>query len=127
MFVTRGQLWIVELFSEREVEYVKSQHLARIGTASKQGVPDVAAVGYDFDGKYFYVSGMHLTKTHKYKNIVQNPQPSLVIDDLKSIEPWRPRMVKIFGAADLVTRNGYAGQATYIRITPQRKTSWGLD
>lgn len=115
------------LFSAKEVEYLKSQHLARIGTASKDGVPDVAPVGLDFDGKYFYVSGMHLTKTHKYKNTVENPQVSLVIDDLKSIQPWSPRMVKIFGEADLVTRNGYAGEATYIRIAPQRKTSFGLD
>lgn len=118
---------MTELFSAKEVEYLKSQHLARIGTASKGGVPDVAPVGFDFDGKYFYVSGTYLTKTHKYKNAVENPRVSLVIDDLKSIQPWRPRMVKIFGAADLVKRNGYAGQATYIRITPQRKTSFGLD
>jgi pyridoxamine 5'-phosphate oxidase family protein len=116
-----------ELFSEKEVEYLKSQRLARIGTASKDGVPDVAPVGFDFDGKYFYVGGIHLTKTHKYKNVVKNPQVSLVIDDLKSIEPWHPRFIKIFGTGDLVTRNGYAGQATYIRITPKHKISWGLD
>ena len=118
---------MTELFSPKEVEYLKSQHLARIGTASKNGVPDVAPVGFDFDGKYFYVGGMHLTKTHKYKNALENPRVSLVIDDLKSVQPWRPRMVKIFGAADLVTRNGYLGQATYIRIVHKRKTSFGLD
>jgi pyridoxamine 5'-phosphate oxidase family protein len=87
----------------------------------------VAPVGFDFDGKYFYVSGMHLNATHKHKNTVENPRVSLVIDDLKSVQPWHPRMVKIFGEADLVTRNGYAGEATYIRIAPQRKTSFGLD
>ncbi len=118
---------MTELFSPKEVEYLKSQHLARIGTASKNGAPDVAPVGLDFDGKYFYVGGMHLTKTHKYKNVLENPRVSLVIDDLKSVQPWQPRMVKIFGAADLVTRNGYLGQATYIRIVPKRKTSFGLD
>lgn len=116
-----------ELFSDTEAKYLKSQHLARIGTASKNGVPDVAPVGFDFDGKYFYVTGMHLTKTHKYRNVLENPRVSLVVDDLKSIQPWQPRMVKIFGTADLVTRAGYAGEGTYIRITPQRKTSFGLD
>jgi len=116
-----------EFFSAKEIEYIKSQRLARVGTASKDGVPDVAPVGYDFDGHYFYVGGLHLTKTHKYKNVIKNPQVSFVIDDLKSIEPWRPRFLKIFGTSDLVTRNGYLGQATYIRINPQRKTSWGLD
>ena len=116
-----------ELFLEKEVQYIKSQRLARIGTASTDGVPDVAAVGFDFDGKYFYVGGIHLAKTNKYKNVTKNPQVSLVIDDLKSIEPWRPRMVKIFGTADIVTRNGYLGEASYIRLDPQRKTTWGLD
>jgi len=118
---------MTEMFSAKEVEYLKSQHLARIGTASKDGVPDVAAVGFDFDGKYFYVGGLHLTTTHKYKNTLQNPRVSLVIDDLISVEPWRPRMLKIFGASDLVTRNGYLGEMTYIRIAPQRKTSFGID
>ena len=114
-------------FSKKEVDYIKSQPLARIGTSTNDGVPDVAPVGFDFDGKYFYVGGMQLTKTHKYKNVLTNPRVSIVIDDLKSIEPWRPRLLKVFGTADLVRRKGYAGQATYIRITPQRKTSWGLD
>jgi len=116
-----------EFFSAKEVKYLKSQHLARIGTATNDGVPDVAPVGFDFDGKYFYVGGMHLSKTHKYKNAVKNPRISLVIDDLKSVEPWHPRFVKIFGTADLVNRKGYVGETMYIRITPQRKTSWGLD
>jgi pyridoxamine 5'-phosphate oxidase family protein len=118
---------MTKLFSETETKYLKSQRLARIGTASKDGVPDVAPVGFDFDGKYFYVGGIHLTTTHKYKNVLKNPQISLVIDDLKSVDPWHPRMIKIFGTADLVTRNGYLGENTYIRIEPQRKTTWGLD
>jgi pyridoxamine 5'-phosphate oxidase family protein len=101
--------------------------LARIGTATKNGVPDVAPVGFDFDEEYFYVGGMQLIKTKKYKNVLDNPKVSLVIDDLKSIKPWQPRMVKISGTADIVTRNGYVGQGPYIRITPQRKKSFGLD
>ena len=117
----------LDLFSETETEYLKSQRLARIGTATKDGVPDVAPVGFDFDGKFFYVSGFDITRTHKYKNVMKNPQVSLVIDDVKSVDPWHPRMVKIFGAADLVTRTGYAGEKTYIRIDPQRKMSFGLD
>ena len=56
------------LFSEKELQYLKSQRLARLGTATKNGVPNVAAVGFDFDGTYFYVGGIHLTKTNKYKN-----------------------------------------------------------
>jgi len=116
-----------EFFSSKEVEYIKSQHLARIATATKDGVPGVAPVGFDFDGKYFYVGGRNIKVTHKYKNTLKNPRVSFVIDDLKSVQPWQPRFIKISGAADLVTRTGYVGEDTYIRVTPQRKTSWGLD
>lgn len=31
-------------FTKKETDYIRSQHLARIGTASKRGDPDVAAV-----------------------------------------------------------------------------------
>ncbi len=46
------------MFSEPEVEYLKSQRLARIATVSSKGQPDVVPVAFEFDGKYFYV-GSH--------------------------------------------------------------------
>jgi pyridoxamine 5'-phosphate oxidase family protein len=51
------------MFSEKEVEYLKSQRVARIATAAsvsskEEGEngslqPDVVPVGFDFDGEYF--------------------------------------------------------------------------
>ena len=106
-------------FTQKEIDYVKSQPLARIGTASKRGSPDVAPVGFDFDGQYFYVGGHILPRTLKYKNILENPKASFVIDDLASIKPWTPRSLKIRGTADIVDRTeGYLGPGKYIRITP---------
>lgn len=57
------------MFSEKEIAYLTSQRLARIATASKELQPDVAPVGFDFDGTYFYVGGVNLPTTLKYKNI----------------------------------------------------------
>src|SRR5487761_1535484 len=56
-------LWIQEwgvriLFSKPEVDYMKSQRLARIATVNKKGQPDVVPVGFEFDGTYFWV-GSH--------------------------------------------------------------------
>lgn len=115
------------MFSEKEIAYLKSQRLARIGTASEDIQPDVAPVGFDFDGTYFYVGGINLAKTLKYKNIEKNPKVSLVIDDLESASPWKPRGIKVHGIADLTTRKGYVGVATYIRIKPNEKWSWGIE
>lgn len=86
-------------------------------------------VGFDFDGEYFYVSGTNLIKSAKYKNIQKNPRVALVVDDLKSVNPWEPRGIRIYGIADIVTRQAeYMQQtdhasATYIRIKPLKKWS----
>jgi len=124
------------LFSEKEIEYLKSQRIARIATAvgsSEQSVqPDVVPVGYDFDGQYFYVGGINILKSRKYKNVLKNNKVALVIDDLKTIDPWDPRGIRIYGTADIVTRqSGYMeqtphSQADYIRIKPEKKWSWGI-
>jgi pyridoxamine 5'-phosphate oxidase family protein len=124
------------MFSEKEKEYLGSQRLARIATASSADgsiQPDVAPVGFDFDGEYFYVGGMNLAKSTKYKNVQKNNRVAIVIDDLKSVKPWEPRGVRIYGTADIVTRQGgYMAQtdhpsATYIRIRPLKKWSWGIE
>src|SRR2546426_11580592 len=115
------------MFSEKELACLKSQRLARIATASKELQPDVATVGFDFDGSYFYVGGLNLAKTLKYKNTQHNPKVSLVVDDAESIDPRRPRGIKIHGVADLTTRQGYVGAGTYIRIKPKEAWSWGIE
>jgi hypothetical protein len=53
------------IFSQKEIEYLKSQRLARIVTAAsiqeeRAVQPDVIHIGFDFDGEYLYVSGMKL-------------------------------------------------------------------
>ena len=59
------------IFTQKEIEYLKSQRLARIATAAasteREGSvqPDVAPVGFDFDGEYLYVGGMNLLKSTK--------------------------------------------------------------
>ena len=74
-------------FTEQEQAYLKSQPLGRLGTASKTGRPDVAVVSFDFDAEYFYISGRDVKNTMKYKNILENPQVSFVVDDLKTVRP----------------------------------------
>src|SRR5215475_517048 len=72
----------MRMFSEKEVDYIKSQRLARIGTVSKELQPDVAAVGFEFDGQNFYIGGIRQTKTYKYKNVANGTsRVALVIDD----------------------------------------------
>jgi len=95
--------------------------------------PDVVPVGFDYDGEYFYVSGINILKSTKYKNILENKKVAIVIDDLRTVDPWDPRGIRIYGIADVVTRQGgYMDQTgrsehQYIRIHPNKKWSWGIE
>ena len=127
------------IFTQKEIEYLKSQRLARIATATdstqEQGSvqPDVVPVGFDFDGEYLYVGGMNLLKSTKFRNVLKNDKVAIVVDDLKSIDPWDPRGIRIYGIADIITRQGGYMNSTdhpnpqYIRVTPKKKWSWGLE
>ena len=114
-------------FTPNQLEYIKSQHMARIGTASIHGEPDVAAVGFDFDGQYFYVGEHQGMNSRKFRNARENPKASLVIDDVLSLNPWKSRMLKIRGPVEIVERKGYMGTGNYLRISPEHKSSFGLE
>jgi pyridoxamine 5'-phosphate oxidase family protein len=120
------------IFTQKEIEYLKSERLARIATAAstqQEGSvhPDVVPVGFDFDGEYLYVGGMNLLKSTKFRNVLKNNKVAIVVDDLKSIDPWDPRGVRIYGTADIVTRQGGYMENTdqpnpqYIRVNPKKK------
>jgi pyridoxamine 5'-phosphate oxidase family protein len=125
------------ILSQNEIDYLNTQRIARIATVSiisdRPIQPDVVPVGFDFDGEYIYVSGMNILKSTKYKNILKNRNVAVVIDDLKTVDPWDPRGIRIYGDADVVTRRGgYMdpsghSEHTYIRIRPIKKWSWGID
>jgi len=127
-----------QMFSQKEKDYLKSQRLARIATAAasiQQGPvqPDVVPVGFDFDGQFLYVGGMNLLKSTKYRNVLINDKVAFIVDDLKTVDPWDPRGIRIYGTADIVTRMGGYMESTdhpnpqYIRITPMKKWSWGIE
>jgi pyridoxamine 5'-phosphate oxidase family protein len=115
-------------FTEEEVTYLRSQPLGRLATVASGGQPDVVPVGFDFDGTYIYVSGYgDNTRTKKFRNVLDgHPQVAFVIDDLVSTNPWTPRFLRVYGTADIVERDGYAGRKAYLRITPTVTWSWNL-
>ncbi len=125
------------IFTQKEIEYLKFQRLARIATAAdstqEQGSvqPDVVPVGFDFDGEYLYVGGMNLLKSTKFRNVLKNDKVAIVVDDLKSIDPWDPRGIRIYGIADIITRQGGCMDSTdhpnpqYIRVKTQEEVELG--
>ncbi len=87
-------------------------------------------VAFEFDGKHFYVGSYNqdvFHRTRKYKNVKDgNKWVALAVDDLESVDPWRPRGIKVYGAAEVVDHNGMFGPGKYLRITPSTSWSWGI-
>src|ERR1019366_217924 len=106
-----------------EVEYLQSQRLARLATASASGLPDVSAVGFGLDGDAIVSGGLDLTKTVRFRHLSENPRATVVIDDLASVEPWSPRGVKVRGSATIEGLDG----GHRIRIEPEVIWSWGIN
>ncbi len=111
-------------FTDEERRYLHGHRLGRIATTSGSGEPDVAAVTFTIEGHTIEVGGRHLATTLKYHNVRATGRAAFVVDDLWSVDPWRPRGVKIHGQAELVESS--AG-GTVIRITPDTVWSWGLE
>ncbi len=76
----------------------------------------------------FYIGGANLQSTRKYKNIaVGHRKVSLIIDDLKSSDPWEPRTIEIHGVAEIIKRDNAPDQGVVIAITPTVSWCWGID
>jgi pyridoxamine 5'-phosphate oxidase family protein len=115
------------MFSQKEVEYLKSQRIARLATVSARGEPDVAPVGFTFDGERFLIGGIELKRTLKYNNAKATGRAALVIDDFADGNIPQPRGIKIHGNARITQAEGYVGPGDYIEVTPDRYWSWGIE
>jgi pyridoxamine 5'-phosphate oxidase family protein len=115
-------------FTQDEIDYLRSQPLARLATVGPDGQPDVVPVMFEFDGSVFYIGGRAPANTRKFRNVRKgHSQVALVIDDLHTREPWAPRFVRVYGTGELVERDGQFGFGPYMRITPTVSWSWNLD
>jgi pyridoxamine 5'-phosphate oxidase family protein len=111
------------VFTDAELDYLSTQRLARLATASSAGEPDVSAVGFAVEGDSIVSGGLDITKTVRYRHLRENPRATIVIDDLASVEPWQPRGIKVRGGAALEDDDG----RPRIRIQPEVVWSWGLN
>jgi pyridoxamine 5'-phosphate oxidase family protein len=119
-------------FTEAELEYLRSQRLARLATVDPDGVPQNNPVGFvlDADTGQLVIGGLALAKTRKFRNVQRHPWVSLVVDDVVSVDPWRVRGLEVRGTAEGLTdvdppRPGMSREV--IRITPRWIGSWGLE
>ena len=116
-----------------QVDYLASQRLGRIATTGTDGKPHVVPTSFRYnpDINAIDVGGMRVAQTKKYRDVQANPAAAIVVDDLVSVDPWRPRMLEIRGRAEAIAAGGGAlgngfGEA-FIRIHVEKVNSFGID
>ena len=111
------------VFTDAERRYLSEFRLGRIATVGKDGTPHVAPVGWSYDPEQdvLEIGGRDFARSKKYRDAERSGRAAIVIDDLASVDPWRPRGIEIRGGAEVLD------DPPRIRIRPQRIVSWGLD
>ncbi len=111
------------MYTDAELRYLSERRLGRIATVGKDGTPHVAPVGWSFhegDGT-IVVGGRNFGQSKKYRDVARSGRAAIVIDDLATVDPWRPRGIEIRGRAEVLD------EPPRIRIHPDRVVSWGLE
>lgn len=113
-------------FTPSELDYLAGQRLGRMATIHPDGTLQVSPVAFRYNAtlRSIDVSGYNLANSRKFKNIADNGKVAFVVDDLASVQPWRPRCVEIRGRAEALAD---AEGGPIIRIHPERIISFGID
>ena len=117
----------MSVFTKSELDYLGgggAWRLARIATVGKDGTPHVVPVGFRYDPERdsIDVRGYDLEQSKKFRDVERTGRAAVVVDDLASTDPWRPRGIEARGRAEAVD-----GDRPVIRIHPERIVPWGLE
>ncbi len=111
-------------FNEAELAYLHGQRrLGRVATVGSDATPHVVPVGWRHNTEHdtIDIGGRGFAETKKFKDVARSGRAAIVIDDLASVDPWRPRAVEVRGRAEALY-----DPDPLIRIYPERVVSWGL-
>lgn len=116
-----------------QIAYMASQRLGRLATAGADHKPHVVPTSFRYNSELgtVDVGGRHVAGTKKYRDVQANGWAALVVDDLVSTDPWRPRFLEIRGRAEAIPTGGAVlgpgfGDG-FIRIHPEKINSFGIE
>lgn len=115
----------MSVFNEAELRYLTGgRQLGRLATVGADGTPHVVPVGWIYNAARdtIDISGIDLERSKKFRDVARSGRAAIVVDDLESVDPWRPRAVEVRGRAEAI-----AMPTPLIRIHPERIVSWGLE
>ena len=116
-------------FTEKEMAYLRSQPLGRLATVGADGQPDNAAVGFRVaDDGIITIGGMDVAGSRKGRNVYDGgARVAFIVDDLESVQPWKPRGIRIYGRVELREVVGDPPHGGYLVLTPEISWSWSIE
>ena len=114
----------MSVFTAVELEYLAGgKQLGRLATVGADGTPHVVPVAWIYNAARdaIEIGGSELERSKKFRDVARTGRAAIVIDDLASTDPWRPRGIEVRGRAEAM-----AMPTALIRIDPERIVSWGL-
>jgi pyridoxamine 5'-phosphate oxidase family protein len=115
---------VVSVFTDAELRYLRGgRQLGRIATVGADGTPHVVPVGWIYNAarETIDVGGRDLEQSKKFRDVARTGRAAIVIDDLESTDPWRPRGIEVRGRGEAIRL-----PTPLIRIHPERIVSWGI-
>jgi pyridoxamine 5'-phosphate oxidase family protein len=116
---------IMPSFTGSEFAYLNSKRrLGRVASVGPDGTPHVAPLGWSYNAEHYSIDigGRRFEQTKKYRDVQRSGRAAIVIDDLDSVDPWRPRGIESRSHAQVVDdptpmRRIYRGRVVSWRLT----------
>jgi pyridoxamine 5'-phosphate oxidase family protein len=115
----------LSVFTEAELRYLAGgRQLGRIATVGADGTPHVVPVAWIYNAARdaIDIGGSELERSKKFRDVARTGRAAIVIDDMESTDPWRPRGIEVRGRGETITL-----PTPLIRIHPERIVSWGIE
>jgi len=115
----------MSIFTQGEIEYLRSGLLERLATVGSDATPHIAPVGmfaHNADLDTIDVGGRDLANTKKFRDAARTGRAALVVDDVVSTDPFQPRGSEVCGWAEAIEE-----PEPVIRIHSERIVAWGID
>ena len=115
----------MSVFTDAELRYLTGgRQLGRLATVGADGTPHVVPVAWIYNAARdaIDVGGHELERTKKFRDVARSGRAAIVVDDLASTDPWRPRGIEVRGRAEALTL-----PTPLIRIHPERIVTWGVE
>jgi pyridoxamine 5'-phosphate oxidase family protein len=122
----------MSVFTNEEIEYLNSQLLGRLATVGPDGQPHVVPVSFRYNAQLdtIDIGGHDFARRKKYQDVQRNPRVAFLVDDMVSVDPWRPRGIEVRGEAEVLSSGGETLGPGFapdmFRIRPRRIVSWGI-